>query len=114
MLALTLIVGVSLALGVDTEANAAKALSTNTLAAPSSLTASDSPPGSVTLNWTSTGSTWAGGYQVHRSVTSGSGYGFLASVPGQSSPSYVDPVGGGGFETVTFMSVATASSSSGW
>ena len=113
VLALAAIVSVSLALWVDTETNAANTLGTDTLAAPTSLTASDTPPGSVTLNWTPTASTWAGGYNVHRGTTSGCCYSFLAAVPGQASSSYVDPVGGGGFETITFQSVATASASSG-
>ena len=107
VIALAMLIGASLALWVDSETNAANTLGTDTLAAPTSLTASDAPPGSVTLNWTPTASTWAADYNVQRSTTSGCCYGFLAAVPGQSSSSYVDPVGGGGFETVTFMTSAT-------
>ena len=106
ILALATIVTLSLALWVDTESNAANAIGTDTLAAPTGL-GLVAAGGNNTLTWTPTTSTWAAGYTVQRSLTSGSGYAFLATVPGQASNGYVDAVGSGGFETVTFMSVTS-------
>ena len=106
LLVLAAIVTLSLALWVDTESNPANAIGTDTLAAPTGL-GLVAAGGNNTLTWTPTSSTWAGGYTVQRSLTSGSGYSFLATVPGQASNGYVDAVGSGGFETVTFMSVTS-------
>ncbi|PZC44511.1 MAG: hypothetical protein DK306_001817 [Chloroflexi bacterium] len=94
VLTLPMLAGVVFAVWVDSEPNASNAVGTGILAPPTSLTASDTPVGSVTLGWTPTTSTWAAGYTVQRSLTSGSGYGFLATVPGQASSAYVDVVGG--------------------
>jgi hypothetical protein len=50
----------------------------------------------VNLSWTATGSTFADGYEIFRSTTSGSGYGSLGTVTGRTTTTFVDP-------TVSFL-----------
>lgn len=82
-----------------------------TLAPPTGLAANRSVPGQTTLTWTPTASTWATGYEVWRSTTSGCCYSLLTTVAGQGSTSYVDSVGGGG-SAPTFVSVSNGALSS--
>jgi hypothetical protein len=70
-------------------------VSTGTLAAPTGLAAVKGActiltSNSVNLSWTATSSTWADGYIVFRSTTSGSGYAAIATVSGRSTTAYVD------------------------
>ncbi|HVM03403.1 MAG TPA: fibronectin type III domain-containing protein [Acidimicrobiales bacterium] len=55
-------------------ATAQATLATDTLQPPSGLTAGVCLLGSVTLSWTATPSTWADGYEVRWSTTSGGPY----------------------------------------
>jgi hypothetical protein len=60
------------------------------MAAPTSLAADRSTPGQVDLSWTATTSTYASGYDIYRSSTSGCCYSYLASVIGQATTAYTD------------------------
>ena len=88
------LIGVSLALWTDNETNAANTLSTDTLQPASALTAALSGV-DVQLDWTATPSTFAGGHNVYRSTTSGSGYAPIGATVGRLTTSYLDlaPVG---------------------
>jgi hypothetical protein len=44
----------------------------------------------VKLTWTATGSTWAGGYEIFRALTSGGPYSSLGTVAGQSTATWTD------------------------
>lgn len=61
--------------------------STGTLAAPSSLAASCFllTPTHIRLNWTATSSTWADGYEILRSTTSGGPYTSVGTVSGRNT-----------------------------
>ncbi|MGH9149468.1 MAG: fibronectin type III domain-containing protein [Acidimicrobiales bacterium] len=92
----------------DTTALAPTSVATATLAAPTSpgtsfgactLLVSDT----IVVSWTATSSTWAGGYEVYRSTTSGGPYTLRATVPGQSSTSFSD--GGLAFSTTYYYVV---------
>jgi hypothetical protein len=68
---------------------AANSISTNTLAPPTGLAASVSGT-SVTLTWTATPSSFASGYNVLRSTTSGGPYTQMAPVTPRTTLTYVD------------------------
>jgi hypothetical protein len=75
-------------------------VSTGTLAAPTGLGAQNvncqvATSTKVNLTWTATASTWADGYEVFRSGTSGGPYTSFGTVSGQSTVTYTD-------STVTF------------
>jgi len=69
------------------------ALSSATLAAPTGLSASCSN-NVAHLSWTATSSTWADGYEVLRSTTSGGPYTSVALVSGRTTTSYNDSLPG--------------------
>lgn len=71
-------------------------VSTATLAAPASLTASNGTcqplvSTAVNLSWTATSSTFADGYEIFRSLISGSAYTSIATVSGHGTTTYTDP-----------------------
>jgi hypothetical protein len=74
----------------------AAAMSSGTLASPTGLTAVNGTctilPSArqVNLSWSASASTFATGYVILRSTTSGSGYASIGSVPGRSTTSFVD------------------------
>ena len=95
ILTLTLVVQVSEAVWVDPTSNSGNVLSTDTLLAPSGLGAALSGA-DVQLNWTATASTFASGYNVYRSTTSGSGYTLIGATVGRLTTNYLDvapPIG---------------------
>ena len=71
--------GGALAVSTNTKSVGANTLSTSSMAAPTSLTATVTN-NSVVLNWTATATAYATGTQVLRSTTSGSGYAQIAQV----------------------------------
>lgn len=79
-----------LAVLLDSEGVAANLITTDTLSAPTSVTADDSTAGQIDLSWTATVDTYAGGYNIYRSDTQGSGYTYLDTVSGQSTASFSD------------------------
>ena len=95
--ALAMSAGAPLAWGqMSSAGSATHTLSTDTLAAPTGLTASNGPctagvNASVTLNWTATASTWADGYEILRALLSGGPYTSVATVSGRSTTTYTDP-----------------------
>jgi hypothetical protein len=75
--------------------SATGSISTGTLAAPTNPataagTCSPFVGDRTVVSWTPTSSTWAGGYEVLRSTTSGGTYSVLATVTGQGAMSYTD------------------------
>jgi hypothetical protein len=94
-LALTTAAGTSLALATDQE-TVASTLSADTLDPPTNLlcnglavctiAAIDDP----VLTWTATPDTYATGYDILRSTTSGSGYTTIASVSGRTTTTHSD------------------------
>jgi hypothetical protein len=68
---------------------------TDTLAPPTSLTAAAAT--GATLTWTPTVDTYASGYEVLRSTTSGSGYAFVKSVTPRTATTTTDSPGNGTF-----------------
>lgn len=85
----------TLALATDTETVAAT-ITADTLNPPTNLACSGLPNCTVTfvtkptLTWTATPDTYATGYQVWRSTTSGSGYTQVASVTPQTTTTWTD------------------------
>jgi hypothetical protein len=74
---------------------ATASLSSATLAAPSGLTAQNQNCVSLTstqvkLTWTATTSTWATGYEIFRSTTSGGPYTSRGTTSGSSTVTWVD------------------------
>ena len=69
---------------------------TDTMAAPTSLTAAVTN-NSVVLNWTATSTAYATGTQVLRSTTSGSGYSQIAQITPRTTTTYTDSPGAGTF-----------------
>jgi bacillopeptidase F len=74
---------------------AGHAVASATLAAPTGLAAVNGTcvvPTStkVNLSWTATSSTFADGYQIFRSTTSGSGYASIGIVSGRTTTTFVD------------------------
>ena len=86
-----------LADNVDVTVNA---FALDNLDPPTALSADDSPADQIDLTWTATVDTYADGYDIYRSVTSGSGYALLDSVTGQSTTAYTDVSTAGGLCTV--------------
>lgn len=75
--------------------SASHSVSTATLASPTNLAVTNGTcviGVSVALNltWTATTSTWADGYHVLRSTTSGGPYTVVATLPGFATTAYVD------------------------
>src|SRR6188474_1387450 len=81
---------VTLARFVDQGASSIS-LATDTLAPPTSLAASGTT--STSLTWVPSSDTYAAGYQVYRSTTSGSGYGLIGSVTPGSANATTDAPG---------------------
>jgi hypothetical protein len=85
----------TLALATDTETVAAT-ISADTLNPPTNLQCTGLPSCTVTfltkptLTWTATPDTYATGYQVWRSTTSGSGYTQVASVTPRTTTTWTD------------------------
>lgn len=69
--------------------NASNAFSSSTLAAPTALTAT-AGAGELHLAWTATTSTWADGYDILRSTTSGCCYTSVGSTSGVGATTFVD------------------------
>ncbi len=70
-------------------------ISTATLAAPTGPTASNGAcvvliQADVNLSWTATSSTFADGYEIFRSLTSGGPYTSIATVSGHTTTNYTD------------------------
>lgn len=96
MTAVIVLGGAAAAWGTFTKSTSAThTISTNTVAAPTSLTATGTV--AVLLSWTSTTSAFATGSRVFRSTTSGSGYAQIAQVAGLSTTTYTDAPGTGTF-----------------
>ena len=82
----------------------------DTIAAPTALAANNSTPDQVDLSWTPTIDTYATGYNIYRTETSGSGYTYLDTVVGQATTAYIDDLCAGvpttapSFEAVTLQS----------
>lgn len=81
-------VGASLAAFSARTSNSGNILGTDGLAAPTNLTASGI--GFINLSWTETDTTWASGYLVYRSTTSGGPYSQIAQIVGRSNTSHTD------------------------
>jgi hypothetical protein len=87
--------GMSLALATDTE-TVASTITADTLDPPTDLLCNGAPSCTValvekpTLTWTATVDTYATGYLVWRSPTSGSGYSQVASVSGRTTTTWTD------------------------
>lgn len=77
-------------------ASASATIDTAVLAPPTSPSAQDGCTTLVSLavwidlSWTATASTWADGYRIARSTTSGGPYTVIANVAGQSTTTYRD------------------------
>ncbi|HLI56047.1 MAG TPA: hypothetical protein VKY26_03335 [Actinomycetota bacterium] len=88
---------------------AAATMSSATLAAPTGLSGScPALSSSVVLTWTATTSTFASGYAVFRSTTSGSGYGQIGTVSGRTTTTYTDTGPGGILSLGTYYYVVQA------
>jgi len=87
--------GVALASWSATKTGGPLAVSTATLAAPTSLSLSGAA--TVTLSWTATTSGWASGTQILRSSTSGGPYTQIAQITGLSTTTYNDTPGTGNY-----------------
>ena len=70
--------------------NPGNTFTADVLQPPTALSASGSGADSISLSWTASASTYAGGYNIHRSLTSGSGYALVGSVVGRSTTSHLD------------------------
>jgi hypothetical protein len=87
--------GTTLALATDTE-TVASTITADTLNPPTNLACAGLPSCTVTfltkptLTWTTTPDTYASGYQVWRSTTSGSGYTQVASVTPRTTTTWTD------------------------
>ena len=90
--ALTLAATHSHALFSATPQVAGNLFTTDTLDPPSGLAAEDAGL-EIDLNWTATPDTYADGYEILRSETSGSGYSVIDTVAGVATTSYTDPLG---------------------
>ena len=87
-------------------------IATDTLDPPTALAAVGGP--SVTLTWVASVDTYATGYAVYRSATSGSGYALVSSVTPGSATTTADSPGVGTWYyvlTTTFQSWSSANSS---
>jgi hypothetical protein len=93
LLAAALLTGSAIAAFQSTTANISHTVSTGTLAAPTSLTATCvTGTSNVTLNWTTTTSTIATGYAVLRGTTTGGPYSRIATVSGRTTTTYTDTI----------------------
>jgi MSHA biogenesis protein MshQ len=90
----TLYAGSALAVFTKSPAVGGNTFSTDTMAAPASLTATVTN-NSVVLNWTATATAYATGTQLLRSTTSGSGYSQIAQVTPRTTTTYTDTPGAG-------------------
>jgi hypothetical protein len=88
-------VGGSLAAFRSITQNAGSSLATDTLAAPTGLSAAGNP--TVNLSWTATTSAWASGYRIYRATAAGGPYTQVAQVTGVATTSYSDSPGAGDF-----------------
>jgi len=81
-----------LAVLLDSEGVAANLISTNTLSATTSVTVDDSTAGQIDVSWSATVDSYAGGYNIYRSDTQGSGYPYLDTLIGQSTSNFSDSI----------------------
>jgi hypothetical protein len=88
------VVGVSLALLTSTFANGANTFNTDTMAAPTSPSATGGSP-NIILNWTATATTYAAGTNVLRATVSGGPYSQIAQVTPRTTATYTDTPGAG-------------------
>ena len=79
---------IALAVFGNTKSVASNTLSTSTMAAPTGLAAAGGA--NIVLTWTATATTYATGYNVLRSSTSGSGYAQIAQVTPRATVTYTD------------------------
>jgi hypothetical protein len=84
-----------LGLSTDAFSNGSNAFTADTLNAPTGLTAIGGS--SISLSWTATSDTYASGYHVLRSTTSGGSYTQIAQVTPRTTTTYVDSPGAGGY-----------------
>jgi hypothetical protein len=84
-----------LGLSTDAFSNGSNAFTADTLNAPTGLTATGGS--SISLSWTATSDTYASGYHVLRSTTSGGSYTQIAQVTPRTTTTYVDSPGAGGY-----------------
>jgi hypothetical protein len=78
-----------LAVSTSTVSVGANTLSTDTMTAPTGLSAVGSTS-NIVLNWTATSTAYATGTQILRSTTSGSGYSQIAQVTPRTTTTYTD------------------------
>ena len=78
----------ALGLSTDTFGNGSNAFDADTLNPAASLNATGGA--SISLSWTATSDTYASGYHVLRSTTSGSGYAQIAQVTPRTTTTYID------------------------
>jgi hypothetical protein len=95
VVAVSATVGASLAAFRSITQNAGSSLATDTLVAPTGLSAAGNP--TVNLSWTATTSGWASGYRVYRGTAAGGPYTQVAQVTGVATTSYSDSPGAGNF-----------------
>ncbi len=95
VLALFLVISVSSVAAFTASTEGTGSLAADTLDAPASLTATPGAGSAVDLAWTASADTYADGYRILRSDTSGSGYTLVGTVSGQATTSFTDdPCGG--------------------
>lgn len=81
-----------------TSQNASNTLGSNTLAAPTALSAAiASNGGTVNLAWTATTSTWATGERVYRATVSGGPYSLVSTITNLTTTTYSEAPGAGIF-----------------
>ncbi len=88
-------VGVSLGLFADTAQTQNGAFTTDTLNAPTGLTAAGGV--SVNLTWTATSDTYASGHRVFRGTSSSGPYSQIAQLTPRTTTTYSDDPGSGTF-----------------
>ncbi|MGH1489825.1 MAG: hypothetical protein ACRBK7_10595 [Acidimicrobiales bacterium] len=81
-------INVSSAILIDTETIGSNTLTTDTLAAPTTVSASDGL--TSTISWTPTDDTYAEGHRVYRATSSGGPYTQVAQLTPRTATSYVD------------------------
>jgi hypothetical protein len=94
LLAATLLLAMSASASTfNSTTTASQSIASATLAAPTGLTATCvSLSSNVTLNWTATSSTFATGYEVLSSTTTGGPYTPVAPVSGRTTTTYTDTI----------------------
>ena len=85
----------SLALFTSSSSVGANTFTASTLNAPTGLTATGGS--SISLSWTATSSTYASGYHILRSGTSGGPYTQIAQVTPRTTTTYIDSPGAGAY-----------------